>query len=160
MRSALNSSMDSVFATEWDRLFQCGIVGAKREFFRASLYVWCLRVGALCNDLVVFELWAGVIYLSFAIDIAPEWILWKRSKEDKSLRVLKVGYLSSSSTSQTLLVFRDFLQVPLNFSIWLIWSFGWGLQMGAEYSSLGQTKVLYATSLVLLDLCKCQILWR
>ena len=36
------------------------------------------------------------------------------------------------------------------FSIWLIWSFVWGLQMGAAYSSLGWTKVLYATSLGLL----------
>ena len=31
------------FATEGGRLFQCGIVRGKKEFFRASLYVWCLR---------------------------------------------------------------------------------------------------------------------
>ena len=37
------------------------------------------------------------------------------------------------------------------FSIWLIWSFEWGLQMGAAYSSLGRTKVLYAISFVLLS---------
>ena len=52
------------------------------EFFKASLYVWCLRYWALCDHLVVFILWAGVIYLSFSIDTATQWILWKRSKED------------------------------------------------------------------------------
>ena len=30
--------------------------GGGREIFRASLYVWCLRYGALCDDLVVFKL--------------------------------------------------------------------------------------------------------
>ena len=53
--------MDWAFATG-GRLFQCGIVRGKKEFFRASLYVWCLRYWALCDDLVVFKLWAGVIY--------------------------------------------------------------------------------------------------
>ena len=40
--------------------------------------------------LVVFKLWAGVIYLSFSIDTAPQWILWKRSREDWSIRASKV----------------------------------------------------------------------
>ena len=127
----------------------------KKEFFRASLYVWCLWYWALCDDLVVFKLWAGVIYLSFSIDTAPQWILWKRSKEDRSLRASRDGHSSSSSISPTLLMFRHLLQVQRaavlwTFSIWSIWSFKWGLQMGAAYSSLGWAKVLYATSLVLL----------
>ena len=45
--------------------------------------------------------------------------------------------------------------VLCTFSIRFIWSFKWGLQMGAAYSSLGLTKVLYATSLVFL--CKSQV---
>ena len=107
------------------------------------------------RDLVVFKLWAGVIYLSFSIDTAPQWILWKRSKEDWSLLASRDGHSSSSSISPTLLVFRHLLQVQRaavlwTFSIWLIWSIKWGLQMGAAYSSLGRTKVLYATSLELL----------
>ena len=48
----------------------------KKEFFRASLYVWFLQYWELCNDLVVFKLWAGVRYLSFSIDTAPECIVW------------------------------------------------------------------------------------
>ena len=155
IRSALNSSVDWVLATEGDRLFQCGIVRGEKEFLRGSLYVWCLRYWALCDDLVVFKLWAGVIYLSFSIDTAPQWILWKRSKEDWALRASRDGHSSLSSISLTLLVFCHLLQVQRaavlwTFSVWLIWSFKWGLQMGAAYSSLGQTKVLYATSIVLL----------
>ena len=34
IRSALNSSVDWVFATEGGRLFECGIVQGKKEFFR------------------------------------------------------------------------------------------------------------------------------
>ena len=55
--------------------------GGGGGFFRASLYVWCLRYWALCDDLVDFKLWAGVIYLSFSTDTAPQWILWKRIKQ-------------------------------------------------------------------------------
>ena len=36
------------------RHFLCGIVQGKKEFFRASLYVWYLQYWALCDDLVVF----------------------------------------------------------------------------------------------------------
>ena len=123
------------------------------EFFRASLYVWCVRYWALCDDLLVFKLYAGVVYLSFSIDTAPQWILWKRSNEDWYLRASRDGHSSSSSILPTLLVFRHLLQVQRaavlwTFLIWLIWSFEWGLQMGAAYSRLGRTKVLYAISLV------------
>ena len=64
--------MDWVLATEGDRLFQCGIVRGEKELFRASLCVWCLRYLVLCDDLLVFKLRAGVIYLSFSIDTAPQ----------------------------------------------------------------------------------------
>ena len=37
---------------------------------------------SLCDDLVVFKLWAGVKYSSFSIDAAPQWIMWKRNRED------------------------------------------------------------------------------
>ena len=80
---------------------------------------------------------------------------FKHTATALSLRASRDGHSSSSSISPTLLVFRHLLQVQRaavlwNFSIWLIWSFEWGLQMGAAYSSLGRTKVLYATSFVLL----------
>ena len=106
----------------------CGIVRGKKEFFRASLYVWYLQYWALCDDLVDFKLRAGVRYLSFSIDTAPECILWKRSREDWSLRASRDGHSSSSSISPTLLVLRHLLQVQRaavlwTFSIWLIWSF-------------------------------------
>ena len=42
--------------TEVERLFHCGIVWVKKEFFRKSLYVWYLQHWALCDDLVVFKL--------------------------------------------------------------------------------------------------------
>ena len=114
----------------------------EKEIFRASLYVWCLPYWALCDDLVVFKLWAGVIYLSYSIETAPQWILWKRSKEDWSLRASRDGHSSSSSISPTLLVFCHLLQVQRaavlwTFSIWLIWSFEWGLQM--EHDTLSMT---------------------
>ena len=47
----------------------------KKELFRASLYVWYLQYWALYDDLVDFKLRAGVRYLSFSIDTAPECIL-------------------------------------------------------------------------------------
>ena len=74
MRSALNSSAVWELTAEGERLFQFGIVWGKKEFFRASLYVWYLH-WALCDDLVDFKLRAGVRYLSFSIDTAPECIL-------------------------------------------------------------------------------------
>ena len=116
----------------------------------SSGHHWCLRYWAPCDDLVVFKLWAGVIYLSFSIDTATQWILWKRSKEDWSVRGSRDGHSSSSSISPTLLVFFHLLQVQQaavlwTFSIWLIRSFEWGLQMAAAYSSLGWTKVMYYT---------------
>ena len=89
----------------------------EREFFRASLYVWCLRYWALCDDLVVSKCEQGHI-LVFSIDTVPQWILWKRSKEDWSFQASRDS--RSSSISHTLLVFRHLLQVqrgcyPLNF---------------------------------------------
>ena len=77
MRSALNSSAVWELTAKGERLFHCGIVRGKKEFFRASLYVWVwyLQYWALCDDLVDFKLRAGVRYLSFSIDTAPECIL-------------------------------------------------------------------------------------
>ena len=100
----------------------------ENEFFRASLYVLYLQYWALCDALVVFKLWAGAMYLSFSMDTAPECILWKRSREDRSLRASRDGHSSSWSISPTLLVFRLLLQVQRvavlwTFSTWLIWSF-------------------------------------
>ena len=66
MRSALNSSVVWELTTDGERLFHCGIVRGKKEFFRASLYVWYLQYLALCDDLVDFKLRAGVRYLSFS----------------------------------------------------------------------------------------------
>ena len=43
MRSALNSSAVWELTAEGERLFHCGIVRGKKEFFRASLYVWYLQ---------------------------------------------------------------------------------------------------------------------
>ena len=57
----------------------------------------------LCDLLVDLVLWDGVKYLSLSIDIVPQWILWKKSREDWSLRVSRVGHCSSSSISPTLL---------------------------------------------------------
>ena len=70
MRSVLNSSAVWELTAEGERLFHCGIVRGKKEFFRASLYVWYLQYWALCDDLVDFKLRAGVRYLSFSIDTA------------------------------------------------------------------------------------------
>ena len=75
MGSALNSSAVWELTTEGERLFHCGIVREEKKFFRASLYVWYLQYWALCDDLVDFKLRAGVKYLSFSIDTAPECIL-------------------------------------------------------------------------------------
>ena len=91
-------------------------------------WFWRHKTPCWCDDLVVFKLWAGVIYLSFSTDTAPQWILWKRSKEDWTLRASRDGHSSSSSFSSTLLVFHHLLQVQRaavlwTFSIWLIWNF-------------------------------------
>ena len=40
MRSALNSPVVLELTTEGERLFHCGIVRGKKEFFGVSLYVW------------------------------------------------------------------------------------------------------------------------
>ena len=52
-----------------------------------------------------------VKYLSLSIDIIPQWILWKKSRENWSLRASRVGHCSSSRISPTLLVLRHLLQV-------------------------------------------------
>ena len=78
MRSALNSSAVWELTAEGERLFHCGIVRGKKEFFMASLYVWYLQYWALCDDLVDFKLRAGVRYLSFSINTAPEYISYER----------------------------------------------------------------------------------
>ena len=94
----------------------------EKEFFSASLYVWCLRYWSLCDDLVFFKLYAGVIYLSFSIDTAPQWILWKRSKEDcppPPPRASRDDHSSSSSISPTLFVFRHLLQVQRAAVLWI-----------------------------------------
>ena len=44
----------------------------EKGILRGITYVWCLQYWALYDDLVVFKLWARVMYLSFSI-----WILWK-----------------------------------------------------------------------------------
>ena len=111
--------------------------------FEKKIFQLCFWLHKECPEL-----------LSFSIDIAPQWILWKRSREVQSLRASRHSNSMSSSISPTLLVFRHFLQVQRaaafwTFSTWLIWSFELGLQMGASYSSLCQTKVLYTTFLVL-----------
>ena len=49
--------------------------GENRVLQGITLYVWYLQYGALCDDLVDFKLRAGVRYLSFSIDTAPECIL-------------------------------------------------------------------------------------
>ena len=92
----------------------------ENEFFRATLYVWYLQYWALCDALVDFKLWAGVRYLSFSIDTAPECILWKRSRKDRSLRASRDGHSSSSGTSLTLLVFRHLLQVQRAAVLWTL----------------------------------------
>ena len=63
----------------------------------------------LCDDLVLFKLWEGVIqiYLSFSIDTVPQWILWKRNREDWSLWDSRDDHSSSSSILPTLLLFRQ-----------------------------------------------------
>ena len=101
-------------------------------------------------------LWHGVKYLSLSIDIIPQWILWKKSREDWSLCASRVGHCSLSSISPTLQVLRHPLQVQrvavlCSFSTCWIWVLQYGLQKDAAYSSLGRTKVLYATSLVFLS---------
>ena len=90
----------------------------KNEFLRASLYVWYLQYWALCDALVDFKLWAGVRYLSISIDTVPECILWKRSREDRSLRASRDGHSDSSSISLTLLVFCHLLQVQRAAVLW------------------------------------------
>ena len=87
MRSALNSSVVWELTTEGERPFHCGIVRGKKEFFRASLYVWYIQYWALCDALVDFKLRAGLRYLSFSIDTAPECILC-RALGNAELRVL------------------------------------------------------------------------
>ena len=59
MRSTLNSSVVWELTTEGKRLFHCGIVRGKNEFFRASLYVWYLQYWALCDALADFKQGSG-----------------------------------------------------------------------------------------------------
>ena len=88
-----------------------------------TVYLVSAVLRALCDDLVVFELCAGVIYLSLSIVL-----LHNESCEDWSLRVSRDGHssspgtfyrqnresLSSPSSSLTLLVFRHLRCCPLN----------------------------------------------
>ena len=69
-----------------------------------------------------------LVFFNRHTDTATQWILWKGSREDWSLRASRDDHSNSSGILSTLLVFRPLLQVQLaavlwNFSIWLIWSF-------------------------------------
>ena len=99
--------------------------------------------------------WPATKYLSLSKDIIPQWILWKKGRRDWSIRASRVGHCRSLSISPTLLVLRHLLGVQrvavlCTFSTCWIWVLQYGLQIGAAYFSLGRTKVLYTTSLVLL----------
>ena len=59
MWSVLNSSVVLDLTTKGERLLHCGIVRGKKEFYRASLYVWYLQYWTLCDALVVFKLRTG-----------------------------------------------------------------------------------------------------
>ena len=89
--SPINSFVVWAATAEGERLFQYGIVWGKNEFFRTSLYVWYLQYCVQCDDLVTFQLRAWVKYMSFSIDTVPQWILWKRSKENWSLLASRNG---------------------------------------------------------------------
>ena len=94
----------------------------------------------------------------------PTMSLVEEKQRQSIPQAFRVGHCSSSSISPTLLVLRHLLQeqraaVLYTFSTCWIWVLEYGLQMGAAYSSLGRTKVLYATSLVLL-VAKDKFLWR
>ena len=102
--------MVSVATTDGARLFQRIIVLGKKHF-RASLYALGLRYCELCDALVDLVLWDGVKYLSLSIEIVPQWILWKETREDWFLWASRVGHCSSSSISSTLLELRHLLQV-------------------------------------------------
>ena len=61
--------MDWILTTEGDRLLQYGIVGVGGGGGGQGITVYLVSavLRSLCDDLVVFELCAGVIYLSFSI---------------------------------------------------------------------------------------------
>ena len=68
MRGALNSSVIFSLIVEGNRLSQpVPTFNRFREntILRASLYVWHLQCGALCDGLVTFEMCAGVKYCFF-----------------------------------------------------------------------------------------------
>ena len=100
---------------------------------------------------------------SQVFDIVPQWILWKKSRYDWYPGPPEWVYAAHRASHQTLLVLRRLLQVQRaavigTFSNCWIRVLQYGLQIGAAYSSLGHTKVLYATSLVLGVLKNCHCL--
>ena len=134
---ALNSSVVSAATTVGANLFQWGNSLWEERILQASLLVWGLQYCEMCDNLVSYNnildlvLWDGVKYLSLSIDLVPQWILWKKSREDWSFRASRVGHCSSLSISPTLLVLRHLLQVQraavlctfstcvnLSFTIW------------------------------------------
>ena len=144
MRTALNSSVVWELTTEGEGPFNCGIVRGKWVLQGITVCLVSKILGTVWCPGRIQTVSRGIC--PFSIDTAQEWILWKRSREDRSLRASRDGHSSSSSISLTLLVFRHLLQVQRaavlwTFSTWLIWSFELGLQMGAAYSSLVRTKV-------------------
>ena len=52
------------------------------------------------------------------------------------------GYIAAARVYESSIVYilTQRAAVLWTFTIWLIWSFKWGLQMGAAYSSLGEPK--------------------
>ena len=103
-------------------------LGKKRILQQLEIYLVITQRPILLIPDIQWCPWAGVRYLSFSIDTAPECILWKKSREDRSLRASRDGHSSSSSILPTLLVFRHLLQVQRaavlwTFFTWLIWSF-------------------------------------
>ena len=81
MRSALNSSVVWELASEGQRLFHCGIVWRKKSF-GLSLYVWYPQY---CTPGSFQTVSRGQV-LVFSIYTAPQCILWKRNREDRSTK--------------------------------------------------------------------------
>ena len=89
-RSDLISSVVWELTTKGEKLFHCGIVHGRKNLHWITVCLVSTILGTVWWP-GRFQNVSRVRYLSFSIDTAPQCILWKRRRENRSLQASRDG---------------------------------------------------------------------